>query len=88
MLNGILYTTAWVGALYLIYALGKAFIEWLFKPHCPHCQCEKFDDDKAITPAHRNRLIVINRRFTCGYGVTPEGRATGNCRRLAYRRAA
>lgn len=82
MLRAIAYTAAWVVPFYL----GYLFFRWATKPHCPHCQCEEFSEVTAATARDRNRLVVIEHRFDCGYSVSMEGRKTGECRRLAYRR--
>ena len=82
MLRSLLYTALWA----LPFLAGYVFLKWVFRPHCPHCQCEDFTEDTALTPASRNRCVVIDRRFKCGYGVSPEGRKTASCRRLADRR--
>jgi hypothetical protein len=82
MLRAIAYTAAWAVPAYLLFS----FFRWATRPHCPHCQCENYLDDTAFTPRSRTKLVVIDRRFACGYSVAPEGHQTGMCKRLAYRR--
>lgn len=82
MLRAIAYTAAWVIPAYLLFV----FFRWATRPHCPHCQCESKKDVTAFTPQSRTRLVTIEHIYDCGYSFTPEGRATGNCRRLAYGR--
>ena len=82
MLRSLLYTTLWALPFLALYV----FFKWVNKPHCPHCQCGQFSEVTAATARDRNRLVVIEHRFECGYSVSMEGHKTGDCHRLAYRR--